>query len=101
MSWIETIDVVHSLKKRPPPFAIVQHNIVILSPLMWSVFNALNARHSFDFSNRVPTINGANITISPVNFRMLEKRPRRLLRMLTKRLRTHSMVICEIYLQNK
>jgi hypothetical protein len=68
---------------------------------MWSVVNALDARYSFNFPNRVHTINGANITISPVNFRMLEKRPRRLLRTLGKRLRTHSMVICEIYLQNE
>jgi hypothetical protein len=67
---------------------------------MWSVVNALDARYSFDFSNRAPTINGANITISPVNFQMLEKRPKRLLRTPAERLRTHLMVICEIYLQN-
>jgi hypothetical protein len=62
------------------------------------VVNVLDARWSSNYLSRELTINGAGIIISQVNFRMPEKRPRRLLRTLTERLRAHSMVICERYL---
>jgi hypothetical protein len=63
---------------------------------MWSVANVFEAGYLFNFSNRMCIINGARITISRVNFQMLEKRPRRLLRTLAEQLKTHSMAIYEI-----